>query len=245
MGRDEDRHPEYGHPECGVLATVTKSADSKSAATRLEILYAAAGEFALKPYTLVSLDDILARAGVTKGALYTHFTSKHALAVAVIEHRTELARESVEDRTPTMSALENLIDVTYVIAVADCSEEMARAALNLLESVGRFDGLQATVTDVWVKGFGEVVRKAVEQEDVLAGCDADAVARLIVSMYLGLRQTSALDTPAALIGDLESMWLLILPGVADPRRLEFLRGFIRRRSALAIRNTAPLVRGNL
>jgi TetR/AcrR family transcriptional repressor of nem operon len=225
---------------------MTESADVKPSATRLHILHAAAREFAIKPYTLVNLDDVLQRADVTKGAMYTHFRSKHALALAVIEHRAQLLRgEIAEIDTPSSPALETLIDVTYLIAVSDCGEDMARAGLNLLESVGRFDGLQSTIVGMWVAGFAESVRRAVEQEDVIHTADPTAVARMIVSTYLGLRQTSDLDDPKVLIGDLEASWLLILPGFADPRRLDYLRGFIRRRSALAVRNTAPLVRGNL
>lgn len=225
---------------------MTEAADSGPAATRLLIIHAAAHEFALKPYTRVNLDDVLLGADVTKGALYTHFRSKHELAMAVIEERTKLTRQQVADlTTPSSSALETLVDVTYLIAVSDCGEEMARAGLNLLESVGRFDGLQAKVVDVWVGGFAELVRQAQEQEDVLPAVDPEAVARTIVSMYLGLRQTSNLDEPKTLIGDLEATLLLILPGFAEPRRLDYLHGFIRRRSALAIRNTAPLVHGNL
>jgi TetR/AcrR family transcriptional regulator, transcriptional repressor for nem operon len=225
---------------------LTETTDSKSGATRLQLIHAAAREFALKPYTLVSLDDILAHADVTKGAMYTHFRSKHALAVAVVEHRAQLLQKSMDElSTPSSSALETLIDVTYLLAVSDCGEDMARAALNLLESVGRFDGLQLTFMDVWITGFADRVRQAIEQEDVVDTADPTAVARVIVSMYLGLRQTSNLDEPKTLIGDLEATWLLTLPGFADPRRLDYLRGFIRRRSALAIRNTAPLVRGNL
>ena len=225
---------------------MTEATDSKSGIFRMHLIHAAAREFALKPYTLVSLDDILAHADVTKGAMYGHFRSKHALAVAVIEHRAMLLQESLDElSTRSPSALETLIDVTYVVAVSDCGEDMARAALNLLESVGRFDGLQPIFTDAWIAGFAEYVRRAVEQEDVIHCADPTAVARVIVSMYLGLRQTSDLNDPTTLIGDLEASWLLALPGFADPRRLDYLRGFIRRRSALAIRNTAPLVRGNL
>lgn len=225
---------------------MTESMDARSAATRTQIIVAAAREFALKPYTLVSLDEILTRADVTKSAMYTHFRSKHTLATAVIEHRAILAQQSVDDmHSPSSPALETLIDVTYLIAVSDSGEDMARAALNLLESVGRFDGLQSTVTSIWVTGFARIVGQAVAQEDVIDTVDPAVVAQMIVSMYLGLRQTSDLDDPKTLIADLEAAWMLVLPGFADPHRLEYLRGFIRRRSALAIRNTAPLVRGNL
>ena len=69
--------------------------------TRLQILQAAAHQFATQPYSQVNLDDILATADVTKGALYFHFRSKHALATAVIEHRAVVARPTSSRYWPT------------------------------------------------------------------------------------------------------------------------------------------------
>jgi len=76
--------------------------DQKSKGTRLQLIEAAAHEFAVKPYTLVNLDDILAQADVTKGAMYTHFRPKHALAIAVVEHRAELMEASVDEMRDTV-----------------------------------------------------------------------------------------------------------------------------------------------
>jgi hypothetical protein len=64
-------------------------------------------------------------------------------------------------------------------------------------------------------------------------------------MYLGLRHASNLDEPETYIGDLESAWLLVLPGFTNPEKLAYFAGFIRRRSALAIKNAVPLRANNL
>jgi TetR/AcrR family transcriptional regulator, transcriptional repressor for nem operon len=226
--------------------TVTEQADRRGDATRLQILNAAAHEFATRPYSQVNLDDILAIADVTKGALYFHFRSKHALAIAVIEHRGERGWATVEQLGNSgLSGLENTIDVAYVIAVSDIGEADARAGLNLLEAVGRFDGLQAKVLDLWVNGFAALIRRAIDEGDVVDRVDPEHAARLLVSMYLGLRQTSNLDEPESFIRDLESLWMLVLPGFANPERLGYFAGFIRRRSALAVRNAVPLRADNL
>lgn len=225
---------------------MTEQADRRADATRLQILQAAAHEFATRPYSQVNLDDILLNADVTKGALYFHFRSKHALANAVIEHRAERGWATVEQlRTNGLAGLETTIDVAYVIAVSDIGEADARAGLNLLEAVGRFDGLQAKVLDVWVGGFAALVRRAIGEGDVVDTVDPEHAARLLVSMYLGLRQTSNLDEPETFIRDLESLWMLVLPGFANSERLSYFTGFIRRRSALAIKNAAPLRANNL
>ena len=64
---------------------VKDQVDRRADVTRLQILLAASREFARESYSQVSLDDILARAEVTKGAMYFHFRSKHELALAIID----------------------------------------------------------------------------------------------------------------------------------------------------------------
>ena len=225
---------------------MTEQADRRADSTRLQIMQAAAHQFATRPYSQVNLDDILASADVTKGALYFHFRSKHALANAVIEHRAERGWATVEQlRAGGLSGLETTIDVAYLIAVSDIGEADARAGLNLLEAVGRFDGLQAKVLDAWVNGFAALTRRAIGEGDVVDRVEPEHAARLLVSMYLGLRQTSNLDEPESFIRDLESLWMLVLPGFANPERLGYFGGFIRRRSALAIKNAVPLRANNL
>jgi AcrR family transcriptional regulator len=225
---------------------VTEQADRRADATRLQILRAAAHHFATRHYSQVNLDDILASADVTKGALYFHFRSKQALATAVVEYGAEQAK-AVFDRLSMQRpcGLETMIDVAYMIAVADIGEEVSRAGLNLLESIGRFDGLQAKVLDRWVTAFATMSRRAIAEGDIVDGSSPEHVARLLVSMYLGMRQTSNVDEPETYMHDLESAWLLVLPGFANAEKLAYFAGFIRRRSALAIKNAVPLRANNL
>ena len=66
---------------------MSELSDTSADTTRAQIPRAACHEFAVKAYSSVSLDDILADAEVTKGAMYFHFRSKHALAEAIIDDR--------------------------------------------------------------------------------------------------------------------------------------------------------------
>src|SRR6201984_1108765 len=107
--------------------------DKRSDTTRDQILRAAAHQFAQRPYYAVGLDDILAEAQLTKGAMYFHFRSKHALALAIIEDQATEARAVVETLVSRkFSGLETLIDFSYQTAVRDISTDMARAGFNLL-----------------------------------------------------------------------------------------------------------------
>ena len=125
---------------------MTETTDTKADSTRQQILRAAAHRFSQQPYHQVGLDDVLAEAELTKGAMYFHFRSKHALALAIIEDQTTQSGEAVADLlTRKLSGLETLIDFSYQLAVRDISDDIARAGLNLLESIGRIEGLQAEV----------------------------------------------------------------------------------------------------
>jgi AcrR family transcriptional regulator len=64
--------------------------------TRQLILDAAYGLFWRQGFLRVSMDDIAARADITKRALYQHFRSKDDLIAAALAHSSELAIERLE-----------------------------------------------------------------------------------------------------------------------------------------------------
>ena len=222
---------------------MTEQIDRRADTTRLQILRAASRQFAHKSYSLVSLDDILADAEVTKGAMYFHFRSKHALASAIIEYRFVVAQKAVDELLALrLSGLETLIDISYLVAVDDIGDESARAGLNLLESIGRADGLQASLLGDWVTAFASIAKRAVADGDIVGQVDPKGIARLLVSMYLGLRQTSDMADPEGFLRDLEQMWTLILPGIATPERVDYLTQFVKRRTTVAVKKAIPLKR---
>ncbi|KUI20608.1 TetR family transcriptional regulator [Mycobacterium sp. GA-1285] len=215
--------------------------DRRSDYTRLQILRAASRLFARNSYSRVNLDDILADAAVTKGAMYFHFRSKHALASAIVELRMEEARASVDEvLARRLSGVETLIDLSFRIAIDDIGSEVARAGLNLLEYIGRTDGLQSAVLGRWVEGYTRVIERAVAEGDIRDNGDAEVIGRLLVSVYMGLRQTSDLDDPERFLRDLQSAWMLILPGLTDPDRISYLAEFLKRRTIVAIKSASPL-----
>jgi AcrR family transcriptional regulator len=220
---------------------VTEQLDRRADATRLQILLAASHEFARKSYSQVSLDDILAHAQVTKGAMYFHFRSKHELAVAIIDQQTQLGHDAMTELlSRRLSGLETLIDISCLIVGRDIGDYVGRAGLNLLESIGRADGVQARVFGEWISAFAEVIQRAITEGDVLADRDPEDIGRLLISAFVGLRQTSDVDDPQRYFTDLQKTWALTLPGFANPDRIAYLNQFIKRRIALAINNAKPL-----
>jgi AcrR family transcriptional regulator len=70
---------------------------ARSAAdTRLRIMDAAYGLFWRQGFVRASVDDIAARAKITKRTLYQHFRSKDDLMAVVLAHASELAIQRLE-----------------------------------------------------------------------------------------------------------------------------------------------------
>jgi len=220
---------------------MTETTDTRADTTRQQIMRAAAHQFARLPYHQVGLDDVLAEAELTKGAMYFHFRSKHALALAIIEDQTTRSNEALADLlTRKFSGLETLIDFSYQLAVRDISDDIARASLHLLESIGRVEELQANLLRDWITTEATIVGRAIGEGDIFDECDPEDVARLMVSIYMGLRQTSNVDEPEQFLSDLEKAWVLVLPSIVRPERIDYFRQFIRRRTVIAIGSTSAL-----
>jgi TetR/AcrR family transcriptional repressor of nem operon len=218
---------------------MTETTDTRADSTRQQILRAAARKFAQLPFHQVGLDDVLAEAELTKGAMYFHFRSKHALALAIIEDHIARSDAAITDLLARkLSGLETLIDYSYQLAVRDISEDISRAALHLVESIGRIEGLQTTLHRHWIDNLTLAVQRGIGEGDVAPECDARDVGRLLASSYMGLRQTADLDEPESFLTEFEKMWALMLPGFVRPERVEYFRQFIKRRSKIAIGSTS-------
>jgi TetR/AcrR family transcriptional repressor of nem operon len=219
---------------------MTEMTDTKADTTRHQILRAAARQFARLPYHQVGLDDVLAEAELTKGAMYFHFRSKHALALAIIDDQAAQAKDVANILSRKLSGLETLVDFSYQVAVRDIRDDTARAGFNLLESIGRLEGLQAKRLSGWIHTLAGIAARGTVEGDILAECDQVDIGRLLVSTYMGLRQTSNLDQPEQFLLDLEKTWVLVLPGIVRPDRIHYFQQFIGRRTALAIASTSEL-----
>ena len=214
--------------------------DKRSDTTREQILRAAAHQFAQRPYYAVGLDDILADAQLTKGAMYFHFRSKHALALAIVDEQTVRSGAAVQELfTRKLSGLETLIDVSFLITMADITEDITRAAFNLLESVGRTEKLQVRLLGGWIELLGEIAERGIREGDIVDRADPEDIGRLLVSIYMGLRQASSLDDPVVLLGDYQKALSTVLRGIVQPDKIDYFAQFLKRRTALAIKAVAP------
>jgi AcrR family transcriptional regulator len=219
---------------------MSELSDKRSDTTRDQILRAAAHQFAQRPYYAVGLDDILAEAQLTKGAMYFHFRSKHALALAIVDEQTGNAVESVKNLLARrLSGLESLIDVSYLVAVGDMTQDVTRASFNLLESVGRTEKLQTRLLGGWIQLMGEIAQRGITEGDIVEQADPEDIGRLLVSIYVGMRQASNLDEPVQLLNDFGKALSTVLRGIVQPDKIDYFAQFVKRRTALAIKAVSP------
>ena len=79
-----------------------------------QILRAARGVFIEKGYLAARVEDVAARAGLSKGAVYFYFTSKRDLFMALVQEEHEntygFLEEAEEDHRPAVVKLLDLGD---------------------------------------------------------------------------------------------------------------------------------------
>ena len=213
---------------------MTEASERRADTTRNRLIAAASQQFAHRPYSMVSLDDILAAAGLTKGAMYFHFASKQALALAIIDDLTEMTRAAaVELLARKMSGLETLIDLVFVRAVQETQHDVARAGTRLLETLDNPTSPPRALWQSRMEFVTTLVQKAVTEGDVTDQHDPEDIAKMLVALWVGVRRTSDLDQPEHYLDDLQKAWILALPSFANPDRIDYFTQFIQRRHALA------------
>jgi TetR/AcrR family transcriptional regulator, transcriptional repressor for nem operon len=213
---------------------MTEAGERRADTTRQRLVAAASHQFAHRSYSMVSLDDILAEAELTKGAMYFHFPSKQALAVAIVDDLNEMSRAAVAElRTRQMSGLETLIDFVCLQAVQNTQNEVARAGVRLLETLDNPASLPTTLWRSWIGFVTTLIQKAVTEGDVVDHHDPEDIAKMLVALWVGMRRISDLDHPEHYLDNLQNAWILALPCFANPDRIDYLTQFIKRRHTLA------------
>ena len=215
---------------------MTEASERRADTTRHRLIAAASRQFAHRPYSMVSLDDILAAAELTKGAMYFHFASKQALALAIIDDLTEMTRAAAADLLERkMSGLETLIDLVFLLAVQDTQHDVARAGARLLETLDNPTPLPLALWQSRMEFVTTLVQRAVTEGDVIDLHEPKDIAKMLVALWEGVRRISDLDKPEHYLDNLQKAWTLALPSFANPDRIDYFTQFIQRRHTLAVR----------
>ena len=169
-------------------------ASRDGAATRELLLAAAAREIHVHGFQAASLSRILAKTGVTKGALYHHFPSKRLLGYAVVDecYAPALRKRWVDPLSEAdVDSLQTLIEI-----IRDTARGMSRADVllgcpvnNLAQEMSPVDeGFRMRIEalfDEWRIATGAALRRAQERGSIAPGVDARASAAFIVASLEG------------------------------------------------------------
>jgi AcrR family transcriptional regulator len=166
-------------------------------ARRAEIVEAAWRCFARAGFTRTTMRDICAEVGLSAGAVYQYFEGKEALVRAV----ADAAREEVDARVAPPDAPDPGVALgrsveRFLACFADPENEDAmKVEIGIVAESLYDEGLRETVVGNLhhvVERFAALAGSARAGGQVDPGLDAEAVARVMVSLYYGLEIQKAL-----------------------------------------------------
>jgi len=210
--------------------TRTMVRQARSEATRRKIIASAVELFNEIGYPATGLGDIIDRAEMTKGALYYHFDSKESLATAIIEEGSanlmHAFRSITESSAPT---LESMIHGVFVVADLLSTDKVARSGTQLLRAFGEFNDAAAHTYQGWLIEMAARARRAIDEGDLRADLDPEAVGETIVATMLGAELLSnATSAGVDVLERVARTWQILLPAIVSDESLPYFREFLAR-----------------
>ena len=212
---------------------------ARSEATRRKIITSAVELFNEIGYPAAGLGDIIERAEMTKGALYYHFDSKESLATAIIEEGSTLLANTFRNITTSSApALEGIIHGVFVVADVMITDQIARSGTQLLRAFGEFNDVAARTYGGWTAEMTERTRQAIDEGDVRAELDPQAIGETIVGSMLGAELLASATTAGAdVLQRVTRTWQVLLPAIVSQKSLAYFDEFLARESMR--HSTAP------
>ena len=166
--------------------TARPQRQARALATRETIVDAAAVEFARHGYHAASLSRVIERSGVTKGALYFHFSSKQELGLAVMAEMGQAYREAAA-RCAGLG-LDPLREAAHLAReVQDLLTDRVAARAGQRLSTEGFGGpeWEGFGPRFWEGVFAGLFRRASAEGLTRPGVDPRAMARMVVDFSGG------------------------------------------------------------
>ncbi|MGW3040724.1 ScbR family autoregulator-binding transcription factor [Kitasatospora sp. NPDC001159] len=187
--------------------------------SRQAILEAAAEVFDLHGYDAASTNEILARSGLTRGALYHHFPSKESIATALLDaHSGALVAPERSTR------VQSVIDLTFGFAVQLQRDPVLRASVRLAVEKTSFPLPAHTPYEQSAAAVRDLLGEAQSQGEILPGLDLDEATTVIIGAFTGLQVMSQVYTNREDLPErVSAMWRFLLPGMVAPGLIGNLR----------------------
>ncbi|MCM1970653.1 ScbR family autoregulator-binding transcription factor [Streptomyces sp. NPDC002812] len=196
---------------------MARARQERAEITRQAILDGAAIAFDRTGFHGTSLTDVVGHAGVTKGALYFHFSSKEALAQTLMDEQFQVSEGLPAIVEP---GLQTAIDLTHRMACGLRSNVRIRAGIRLVIEFGSFTDPDPSPYNAWIDTCHGILVPAQERGDVLPSVDAYDAATMIVGAFTGIQLTSHVRTRREdLHARVVDLWNFLLPGIVPAERI--------------------------
>jgi len=172
---------------------VKKSKDDAEK-TRQAVLESALDVFSEKGYAKATFDEIAARAGFTKGAVYWYFRNKADLLSALIVEYLQRKRTEILPKLPQGNTLDDLLDY-FVIWAGVGKEDIRFAKFNRFVLcqmewseviIDRVDKNLNIIKNFHLEKINKVLLECEKIGILKSGLDLGELQHIILSSYIGL-----------------------------------------------------------
>ena len=159
--------------------------------TRGRLLRAAFQEMHRSGFRNADLDAILARAGVTKGALYYHFDNKEALGYAVVDEvmASDLHQKWVQPLRNAKNPIDALVRIVQSESLKREDVQRSCPLLNLSQEMSGIDeGFRRRTAKLfgnWHDAIAEALREGQKRGMVRSDVNANETATFLIAAYEG------------------------------------------------------------
>lgn len=175
----------------GFIARELQVMGDKGTATRERILEKALQLFQHKGFGGTSISDILDSAGIKKGTLYFHFTSKDEIGFTVLKRASSELSAFLDSVLVGDTALAKLD--SYFIGILESQRRLkfiggcifGNAALEMSDSNALYADYISQVFEQWIETIRSIVAAAQSSGDIRGDIPAEALARQIVAATEG------------------------------------------------------------
>jgi AcrR family transcriptional regulator len=176
------------------------------------LLDAAAAEFARRGYVNANLQVVADRTGLTKGALYGHFSSKEKIAAALVAHLDEVLRSPPPSaEAKPQFALEELRTFSLGLARRIQQEVRISAALRLVLEEAQVTGKPPRVLEQLQQTAVDLVRRAQQEGDLDPTWSPATIADLLTTLLFGAHYAGPATGNGDLLRRIHAFWDLLLP----------------------------------
>jgi AcrR family transcriptional regulator len=164
----------------------------RQAQTRRALLEAAAEEFIERGLQGASVERIAERAGFTRGAFYSNFTSKEELFSEVLQDRVYAAYRAMAEAQLAAERLPTPSETAEVLAQVQAHPDgrwLFRLWLELLLQAGRDPEMRELAAEFWRSNrllIARIVERAAGEGRDLRGLSPERMATALIALDIGL-----------------------------------------------------------